>query len=448
VSDGITVAIVGGGASGTLAAIALLRHTSIRPRRVVVFEGAEVLGDGVAYRTRSPAHVLNVRASAMSALPDIPSDFADHAVGRGVAATDSAFVERRAFSDYLRDTLARARRQASAGVGLEHRRTSVVDVRPDGANGGWVARSEDGTAVEADVVVLATGNRQVRPAWLGEDPAVVVDPWMNGSVERLAGAGDVLIVGMALTAVDAALSLRDAGHRGTIVMTSAHGRLPAPHLEGVLPPTEPAVTPGDPGAATVRGSLHALRSAARDAADWRQAVDGLRPVTVELWRGLDHVERRRALRHVARRWEVHRHRMAPDVARQLAALQAEGRLRTERGRVTRVEPSGGRLRATLIDHGQERVSVVDGVILCTGPVLDPAADPLLGRLIDRGVIRSHPLRIGLDLDEAGRVLAPDGRAWPTLHAMGGLRKGAEWESTAIPEIRGHARHVADAVLGV
>ena len=84
---------------------------------------------------------------------------------------------------------------------------------------------------------------------------------------------------------------------------------------------------------------------------------------------------------------------------------------------------------------------MDGVILSTGPVLDPAADPLLSRLIEQGVVRAHPLRIGLDVDDGGRVRAPDGEAWPTLHAMGGLRKGAEWESTAIPEIRwSRARH--------
>ena len=323
----LTVAIVGGGAAGALAAIALLRHPSSHARRIVVFEDAELLGDGTAYRTRSPAHVLNVRASAMSALPDVPSDFADHAIRHGLAVTGREFVSRRGFGDYLRDTLVQAQRHAPIGVRLEHRRTRVTDLRPDRATGGWALRDADGTALEADVVVLATGNRQVRPTWLVEHPSVVDDPWVTGSVDRIAGAGDVLIVGMALTAVDAVLSLRDAGHRGAIVMTSAHGRLPAPHLEDVLPATEPAIIPGDAAAATARGSLHALRSAVRDAADWRQAIDALRPVTTGVWRGFDPVEQRRALRHVVRRWEVHRHRMAPDVARQIAALEAEGRLR-------------------------------------------------------------------------------------------------------------------------
>jgi len=43
-------------------------------------------------------------------------------------------------------------------------------------------------------------------------------------------------------------------------------------------------------------------------------MDGLRPHWDMLWRRLPEHEQRRFLQHVARYWEVHRHRMAPQVA--------------------------------------------------------------------------------------------------------------------------------------
>ncbi|MCY7418295.1 MAG: hypothetical protein LH650_07340, partial [Chloroflexi bacterium] len=48
---------------------------------------------------------------------------------------------------------------------------------------------------------------------------------------------------------------------------------------------------------------------------------------------------------------------------------------------------------------------------------------------------------------SGRKLRrPDGAPQPGLWAIGSLRKGAEWESTAVPELRLHARDVAAAIL--
>ncbi len=44
-------------------------------RRIVVIEPAPELGLGVAYGTRSPSHLLNVRAGGMSAYPERPGHF-------------------------------------------------------------------------------------------------------------------------------------------------------------------------------------------------------------------------------------------------------------------------------------------------------------------------------------------------------------------------------------
>ena len=66
----MTVAIIGGGASGTLTAVHLLRAAS--PVRVVMVERSDRTARGVAYSTRFPHHLLNVLPASMSGLAEDP----------------------------------------------------------------------------------------------------------------------------------------------------------------------------------------------------------------------------------------------------------------------------------------------------------------------------------------------------------------------------------------
>src|SRR5881398_3396293 len=91
----VPVAIVGGGFSGTILAAQLAR----RGIDSVLIEGSGRIGRGVAYSTDEAAHVLNVRASNMSAWPDDPNHFARFVEGNGGEPTD--FAERRLFGSYL-----------------------------------------------------------------------------------------------------------------------------------------------------------------------------------------------------------------------------------------------------------------------------------------------------------------------------------------------------------
>ncbi|HEX9952174.1 MAG TPA: FAD/NAD(P)-binding protein, partial [Rubricoccaceae bacterium] len=63
-----TLAIVGGGASGTLVAIHALAQARA-PLAVVLVEARAKIGQGVAYSTPDSAHRLNVPAGKMSAFP-------------------------------------------------------------------------------------------------------------------------------------------------------------------------------------------------------------------------------------------------------------------------------------------------------------------------------------------------------------------------------------------
>ena len=70
--------------------------------------------------------------------------------------------------------------------------------------------------------------------------------------------------------------------------------------------------------------------------DWRDAVNALRPVTAELWAALPESEQRRFVDRLARYWDVHRHRLAPDVATAIEALRESGALTFASGRIRAV----------------------------------------------------------------------------------------------------------------
>src|SRR5260370_38561788 len=68
-----TIAIIGGGVSGTLTAFHLVRQGT--PARVILIDQRPDFGLGLAYSTPSLRHLLNVPAGKTSALPDQPNHF-------------------------------------------------------------------------------------------------------------------------------------------------------------------------------------------------------------------------------------------------------------------------------------------------------------------------------------------------------------------------------------
>src|SRR5215213_7575360 len=113
----VPVAIVGGGASGTI----LAAHLARRGIGSVLIDGSGRACQGVAYSTTEPAHLLNVRAEGMSAWAGDPDHFARRFEAEG--GERRGFAERRLFGRYLREMLedafaaGRTRVERSTAVG-------------------------------------------------------------------------------------------------------------------------------------------------------------------------------------------------------------------------------------------------------------------------------------------------------------------------------------------
>lgn len=66
------------------------------------------------------------------------------------------------------------------------------------------------------------------------------------------------------------------------------------------------------------------------------------------------------------------------------------------------------------------------------------------RLIERGLARSDPFKLGLDVTRECAVIDADGSASGKLFAVGPLTRGTFFEIDAVPDIRLQCKALAEA----
>jgi uncharacterized NAD(P)/FAD-binding protein YdhS len=467
-SRALDVAIVGGGASGTLTAVQLLREAAERQLtlriKLIDQHGRHCLGQ--AYSTDNRAHLLNAMAGQMSALSDDPdhllrwavadaarpADEGGQPVACRIAPARTAFLSRVDYGRYLRDTLADAEHHAlPAATTLTPVTAEVVAIRssPDRP----VRLTLRDGHVDADVAVLATGNAPARlPFAVPASERVITDPWRPAALAGLVGQAhmdSVVIVGTGLTMLDLALTISASNPAAVIHAVSRHGMLPRPH-----PGTPPS--DGDPmwlpfmtrttGPVRLIDLMWQVRCAvSASPSSWFDVLERLRPLVPGLWRRLPMQDKRLFLRHVARYWEVHRHLVPPQTASRITTLRATGRLQIHRGRVRVVtQRRDGRLDIQL-DSGAVSPGIeADWLVNGTGSTADieATASPLLRDLFATGLARPDPLKLGIDAAPDGSVLSRSGEPSTVLFALGPPLRGVWYETTAVPEIRTQAAALA------
>lgn len=459
------VVIVGGGFSGSMTAAQILRRAgqpgADTPLQVVLVERRGAVGEGLAYATREPAHLLNVPAGRMSGWPDRPDDFVQWAGQRYGNVAPADFLPRQWYGEYVRDSLL-----ASADDAAETAKLSVVfdEVRRVARHpkGGWLVHLERGASLHADAVVLAIGHRPpsdpIGSKWLGPRTRFISDPWRPFAMNQIEPDEAVVVLGSGLTAVDAVLSIAARGRCGQITLVSRNGLLPQAHAATPVTPVDlRGLADGliaAPGGVRARTLLWEVRRTVRalgaQGVDWRAVVDGLRPHIARLWQAMPTAERRRFISRVRPFWEIHRHRMALPVAERFAAMLDRGEVRICAGRVISVEANEKDVHVIFRPRGTDRRKELQAswVINCTGPMPSnrPESNPVIGSLLVQGQLSTDELALGLKTSPAGNAIAADGREVPGIFIVGTLRKPDLWESTAVPELRGQAETAAERIL--
>ncbi|WOJ91361.1 FAD-dependent oxidoreductase [Methylocapsa polymorpha] len=439
------VVIVGGGASGVLMAAHLLRADP-ENLRVTLIERGGALGRGLAYATSNPAHVLNVRAANMSAFADDPDHFwrwIAQSAGASIPGQldRSSFAPRALYGRYLESLLDPYRSRDGEARPLDRivAEARALSETPEGVE----VTLDDGSICPGDLLILACGHE-------AEDKnrdAIYASPWRPPLAAGLPRDAPVLILGSGLTMVDAVLSLLDEGHLGEIVAISRHGLLPQVHRPVDPLPFDAADVPfGTSLGYLWRWFRQQTQWAIDRGGDWRSVVDGIRPHTQKIWRHLPQESRRRFLEHARSWWNVHRHRMAPEIAARLKAAMTSRQLKIVAGKLGGVARTDSGATVEYRPRGERRIETLNvaRIFDCRGLAPDPAdtRNPILRSLLDQGLARPDPLGIGLDVDANCALIAQSGKASQRILAVGPLTRAALWEIVAIPDIRVQAAQIA------
>lgn len=453
------ILIIGGGLSGTMLAVQLLRLPG--QRRIQIIEPRAELGRGEAYSAVELGHTLNGNAARMSVDPDNPDDLTQWLTAHIAAGgwpesaeqnvpVSELFPPRGLFGVYVQQRLAEARIVgAQRGSSVEHICAEVVDLQSE-ADSVQLSLS-NGQTLRGAYAVLATGMFPAARTPQKESSglnAAALDPWDVAAMRQLDPQSTVLIIGSGLTMVDAVVSLEQAGHRGPIEVFSRHGLLPHVRRQ---PPAWVDFLAEDQSIRTPRQLLRELRRHCREAIaqgiDWQAPLDTVRAHIGRLWSQATDLQRRQFVRHVRPWWESHHHWSPPLSAALVERLHNQGRLRIQAASFKGLEPASGEGASIRIRRrGEAQTCVVQGAALINSSGIEydwrRVARPLPQQLLARGLVRPGPLALGIAAAVDGAVLDADGQAGSRLFAMGPPLRGMWWESTAVTDVALQAKMLA------
>jgi uncharacterized NAD(P)/FAD-binding protein YdhS len=408
----------------------------------------------------------------MGAFPDKPEEFLCWAKSNYDASIKArSFLPRSVYGQYLGSVLERTLGEKGRerfqwiqdeALSMQRRRDGLALQRKNLASAELLARA----------VVLATGNF---PPGAPRIPGLAVShsaggglgrslgsplssslyvqfAWSAHALENLPRDGSVLLLGSGLTSIDMIMALKSKAFRGTIHVLSREGLIPSRHQ-----PIQPwPLFWNENSPRTVRGLVRLIREqvdiAAEQGIDWRSVVDSLRAVTPQIWQSLPVSEQRRFLRHARAYWDVHRHRLAPEISDIFSDMEAEGQIRFHTGRVTRYAEDENLAEVVYQERGSDTTKRLHAhrVINCTGSETDSRRidDSLITSLFAQGLAHPDALFLGLDVDAQGALIDYEGKSSRVLFTIGPTRKGQLWETTAVPEIRQQAEQLAAHLVTV
>ncbi|MBS1636460.1 MAG: FAD/NAD(P)-binding protein [Bacteroidetes bacterium] len=438
-----SLAIIGGGLSGTLVTLNLLKVQQ-KTMRIVWFDRENSFGRGLAYTTPHSWHLLNVPASNMSLYPDEPGHFLNwlHANDYNYKASD--FVPRSLYGTYAVAEL-QAMTANHPHIHIEYVPHAATAIEKQETS--FLITAD--TTYAVDQVVYAPGNfAPAHPRTNHSDyikhPHYFQNSFDPACLPTVLNSHNLLILGSGLTMIDMVLSLYHSHYKGRITIISPHGYLPQSHhqpLSGVVDDyvdMSQILSPAKLLAIVNRE----LKRATREAKNPMSVIDRIRPHIQRCWINFTLAEKQQFLRHLRHKWGVARHRATPESLTILNTFRQNDRLHILKGRIYDIEVLSGGFQVTYKDENDRAQSLETSYIInCTGPGSDYTSldDALVKDLLQKGLISADGIRYGLQAEA-------DGTLAPGFYTLGPPLKGILWESTAIPEIRVQAHYLALKII--
>jgi uncharacterized NAD(P)/FAD-binding protein YdhS len=446
------IVIIGGGLSGTLLAINLLRNNDYKPSDITVIETNSSKSLGQAYSTEEHHHLLNVAAHKMSAFQDNSNHFTNWLSGNQYPFHDQTYVPRKIYRRYIQDLL----KQELERPSQKGKYTFIHDTAIDIAAGEQIILLASGRRISFDKVVLALGNYQATSLQLPDNtyqdhPGYFPSAWTPSLFRNLPADKRIFIIGTGLTMVDTVLSLQAQQHTGTITALSTHGFLPLSHQ-----PAMPYQLHGEDFSkvCTLLEALNIvnrhLKKARKQHIAWHAVIDAVRPYMQQIWINLPDKEKKKFMEHLRHVWGVARHRMPPECAQIIHQQLAQQKLALMAGRIKSIRLNAdGAFDLVYQERGtrQQYTMTADIIINCMGPESNytKIQDPLIVHLLAKGMIQPDALRLGINCTPEGIVLDNQGKQSPFLFTLGPPAKGILWEITSVPEIRVAAASLAELI---
>ena len=419
--------------SGFAAAANLLHlvEAGIKPTQIIIV-GPGQLGRGNAYSCANDDFRLNVRANRMWIWPDRRDDFGNWAKthikdDKDAVRSSGIFYRRRDFGRYVASCVDAALAAAGGQNNSITHYPQIVTKLGKIGQGGWQAECSDGLLIEADLVLLATGNPP--PQWPCPihgakaqlpklENRLVQNPWNGRWLDHVPAQSRIAIIGGGLTALDAVTALARQDHQGSIFLLAPHGGLPPEQADWVKrapPPWPDAPRPSK----ILRRFRSYLPNLPPEDPLWQQAFEELRININQRWQALSDCDRRRLMRRLGWLWSRYRYRAAPQTIGAANKLQQAGILEICHARLSAIHlekaDEDASLRLDLHDAKTgTRYLAVDHVINCTGV----GHDPLLANLVTNGIGLPDAFGQGLRVNQQNEVIDARGHAIPTLILVG------------------------------
>lgn len=440
-----SIAIVGGGISGTLVVLNLIK-TATEPVQVFWFDATNSFCKGLAYSTYNNNHLLNVRASNMSVFKDEPSHFVNWLTSTNKEYSKDDFVPRKIYAEYVAQTLEDLENE-NEFISLQKITSEVTAILK--TEQAFIINSIE--TVEVKKVVLALGN------FLPSHPAKTELSYTNSkfylrnafsnSLEKtIENTHHLTIVGSGLTMLDTLISLHLFNYQGKITIISPHGITPLAQKNNPEPAVHPFVKAHYPYRLIELFSeiKKQLKFAEQHHLNSHSVIDQLRPHLQFIWTHFSLEDKQQFLRHLRHKWGVVRHRAPAKTLEMIDLYQSQNKLQIIKGRIKAITVlENATSNFTILHTSKNGLAFfeTDVIINCTGPEanLQQCDSVLIKQLLQNNIIQVDELKYGVNADLKGKINT-------NLYTLGPLLKGILWESTAVPEIRIQAYHLAQELI--
>ena len=236
------IAVIGGGSIGISFLIQLIEEAVkaavVNRFEILLFEPQEMVGPGYAYQADFTCNLLNTTADTMSAIYAEKNNFiqwlgANEAVWRiyypDLELRPNAYLPRSLFGLYLNSVYQQILDKTKKhGIPFRLIKDKVIDIETVSSTQSNIITESSGKFI-ADRIILSLGNmpsekfkelNSVRGYFQNSYPCVAV-------TQAIPSTASVCIIGTSLSSIDMVLSLKEAGHTGSIVCVSRNGRLPS-----------------------------------------------------------------------------------------------------------------------------------------------------------------------------------------------------------------------------